>query len=92
MLRRVLELSLRFRGAVLGLAVAVLGFGGYVGFHAKLDVLPEFAPPQAEIQTEAPGFSAEEVELLVTRPIEAAVQGRPGSGSCAPNRSRGCRS
>ena len=43
-----------------------------------LDVFPEFAPPMVEIQTEAPGLSTEEVESLVTVPIETAVNGVPG--------------
>jgi Cu/Ag efflux pump CusA len=42
-----------------------------------LDVFPEFAPPMVEIQTEAPGLSTEEVESLITVPIETAVNGVP---------------
>lgn len=52
------------------------------GFHTltqmPLDVLPNFAPPQVEIQTEAPGLAPEEVESVVTLPIESAVNGTPG--------------
>ncbi|WP_459663088.1 efflux RND transporter permease subunit, partial [Novosphingobium sp. 11B] len=47
------------------------------GRDVPLDVFPEFAPPMVEIQTEAPGLSTEEVESLVTVPIETAVNGVP---------------
>ncbi|MGH8526202.1 MAG: efflux RND transporter permease subunit, partial [Gammaproteobacteria bacterium] len=49
----------------------------YIAGRAKLDVFPEFAPPRIVIQTEAPGLSAEEVEALVTRPIEYGLNGTP---------------
>lgn len=50
----------------------------YVIPQMPLDVLPAFAPLQVEIQTEAPGLAPEEVESLVTLPIESAINGTPG--------------
>src|SRR5262245_7253747 len=78
MLRALVELSLRARVAVIALSALVLAYGIYTAQHARLDVLPDFAPPQATVQTEAPGLSAEQVENLVTRPLEAAMQGAVG--------------
>ena len=49
--------------------------GTKTAFQIPLDVFPEFAPPLVEIQTEAPGLSAEEVESLITVPLENAVNG-----------------
>ncbi|MGH8584497.1 MAG: efflux RND transporter permease subunit [Gammaproteobacteria bacterium] len=57
----------------------------------KLDVFLEFLPPRIVIHTEAPGLSAEEVEALVTRPIEYGLNGTPDWRSFIPNRSRDCR-
>ncbi len=75
MLQAIVHLSLRFRGVVLALAVLLLGYGIWVAAHAKLDVFPEFVPPQVTIQTEAPGLAPEQVETLVTRPIENSLNG-----------------
>jgi len=75
MLQWIVQHSLRFRGVVLTLACVMLGFGVYESFNAKLDVFPDFVQPQAEIQTECPGMTAEQVEILATRPVETAVSG-----------------
>ena len=75
MLRGLVRYSIRFRGVVIALACVSVGYGIYVLTRAKYDVYPEFTPPQVSIQTEAPGLSPEEVESLVTRPIESAVNG-----------------
>jgi CzcA family heavy metal efflux pump len=69
--------SLRFRGVVITLAVAIIGYGVFIASRTKLDVFPEFAPPMVVIQTEAPGFSPMQVEALVTRPLETALNGTP---------------
>ena len=78
MLRSLVSFSLRFRGVMVGLSCLVLAYGVYIALHSKYDVYPEFAPPRVEVQTEAPGLSPEQVEELVTRPIENALNGAPG--------------
>jgi len=70
--------ALRFRGVVIAMACLVLGYGVYITLHSKYDVYPEFAPPRVVIQTEAPGLAPEQVEALVTRPVENAVNGVAG--------------
>ena len=69
-MRRLLELSLKFRVLVAGVAATVLVLAVVQLPSAPVDELPEFAPPQVEIQTEALGLSAQEVEQLITVPIE----------------------
>jgi CzcA family heavy metal efflux pump len=71
MIPAVLRSSLRFRLLVVGIAVAVIAVGVVQLRDAPVDVLPEFSPPYAEIQTEALGLSAEEVEQLISVPLEA---------------------
>jgi Cu/Ag efflux pump CusA len=63
--------SIKFRLIVLTLAAGVLAFGVALLPQAAVDVLPEFTPPYVEIQTEALGLSAVEVEQLITVPLEA---------------------
>ncbi len=75
MLRHLVELSLRSRGAVIALAVGLIVYGLYVAQNAKLDVFPDFVQPQVTVQTEAPGLAPEQVESLVTRPVESALSG-----------------
>ncbi len=74
----VLRLALRFRGIVIALAFLLLIYGVYALVQGQYDVFPEFAPPQVSVQTEAPGLSPEQVEMLVTRPIETAMNGVTG--------------
>jgi CzcA family heavy metal efflux pump len=59
-------------------AVVLLVFGVVVLRQAKFDVFPDFVPAQAEIQTEAPGLDAGQVEQLVTRVVEQSVNGAAG--------------
>ena len=75
MLQALVQFSLRFRGVVLALACVLVGYGLYIARNAKLDVFPNFVQPQVVIQTESPGLAPEQVELLVTLPIETRVNG-----------------
>ena len=70
--------AVRFRWIVLALAGLLLFTGVVALGQAKYDVFPEFAPAQVAIQTEAPGLSPEQVEQLVTTPIESAINGAAG--------------
>jgi CzcA family heavy metal efflux pump len=78
MLTALISNSIRLRVVVLALCAVLLVVGSRSIQRAPLDVFPEFAPPLIEIQTEAPGLSTEEVESLVTVPIENALNGTPG--------------
>ena len=73
----IIQTSLRFRLLVVAGAAALVVFGLYSADTLKLDVFPEFAPPHVEVQTEAPGLSTEEVESLVTIPLENALNNTP---------------
>ena len=83
MLASVVRFSVRHAGLVIGLAVALTGFGLLRMSNASLDVFPEFAPAQVVIQTEAPGLHAAAVESQVTRPIEQSIGGLAGMTDAA---------
>ena len=57
----------------LSILIASLSFGALL--NARFDVFPDFAPPHVLVQTEAPGLDAEQVEALVTRPLEGLLAG-----------------
>ncbi len=67
--------SLRLRVAVVVLTAVLLILGTRIVSQTRFDVFPEFAPPLVEVQTEVPGLSSSEVEVLVTVPIENALNG-----------------
>ena len=71
MMRGIVGASVRFPLLILGIAGVLLLIGATQLQNARVDVLPEFTPPYVEVQTEALGLSAEEVEELVTVPLEA---------------------
>jgi CzcA family heavy metal efflux pump len=77
MLNAIVRFSIRFRGIVISLSCAFLVYGIFSLSRGRYDAFPEFAPPQVSIQTEGPGLAPEQVEVLVTQPIENAVNGVP---------------
>ena len=78
MLSTLIRWSIRHRYLVILAAAVILIWIVRVVSQMPVDVFPAFAPPQVEIQTEAPGLAPEEVESLVTLPIESAINGTPG--------------
>src|SRR4029079_6930660 len=77
MIRWLTNASLEFRYVVLGVALALVAIGVFQFRGMPVDVLPEFAPPIVEVQTEAIGLSAEEVESLITLGLEELLSGVP---------------
>ena len=77
MLGHLVRAALTQRVLVIAMAALLVVLGLRATGDVPLDVFPEFAPPMVEVQTEAPGMSTEEVESLVTVPIEVAVSGVP---------------
>ena len=78
MLSWLIASSVRGRVVVLALCGFLVAYGYQTVRTAPLDVFPEFAPPKVEVQTEAPGLSTDEVESLITVPLENALNGTPG--------------
>ena len=78
MIRSIVGSSLRFRFVVLTIAAALLFFGVRQIPNMPVDVFPEFAPPRAEIQTICLGLSSQEVETLVSVPLEQELNGVAG--------------
>ena len=75
MLRWIIETSLKFRHLLVFLALILMVSGTSQILKMPIDVFPEFSPPLVEVQTEAHGLSTEEVEGLITVPIENALAG-----------------
>src|SRR5215469_790262 len=78
MFNRLISWSLDNRLIVIAATLALFVIGGYVLQRMPVDVFPEFAPPQVVIQTEAPGMAPQDVETLITYPLESAINGTPG--------------
>jgi CzcA family heavy metal efflux pump len=78
MMHWIVNLCVRRNVAVAVLSLLALVLGTWGALRAPLDVFPEFVPSQVDIQTEAPGFAPQQVEELITKPVENAVNGAAG--------------
>ena len=76
-MRWIVQFSLRFRFVMVALAMGLMFFGARQLDDMPVDVFPEFAPPRVEIQTISIGLSPDEVEALVTVPLEEVFRGMP---------------
>ncbi|HAT1823462.1 efflux RND transporter permease subunit [Legionella pneumophila] len=81
MFTRLIAWSLHNRLLVLALTIILCLLGGYTLRQMPVDVFPEFAPPQVVVQTQAPGMATQDVETLITYPLESAINGTPGVAS-----------
>ncbi len=78
MLNSVIRFALRYRMLVLVISMALMVYGSYLATQMPIDVFPDLDRPRVIIITECPGLATEEVETLVTQPIEIALLGANG--------------
>src|SRR3954451_5278285 len=78
MMRRLIELALNSPLMSVRLGIALTAFGTYAFYNVNVEAYPDPAPAIIEVVAQYPGASAEEVERLVTIPLEVALSGMPG--------------
>ena len=78
MLDKLIELSLKYKLLVVVAFIAVALFGYRAYMQISIDAFPDITPKQVVVYTESPGNSAQDIEKLITYPIEAALSGMAG--------------
>lgn len=78
MLNTIIQFALKQRLLIVALAIGLIGYGSWQATQMEIDVFPNLNRPRVTIMTEAPGLAPEEVETLITFPIESAVNGANG--------------
>jgi cobalt-zinc-cadmium resistance protein CzcA len=78
MIDRLIIAALRFRAGVIVAACGLVAAGLWAFAHLRLDAFPDLMPNQVDVLADAPGLSPNDVENLITYPIEAAIRGLPG--------------
>src|SRR5947208_792217 len=78
MLNSIIRFALHYRMLIVVVSLVILVYGGYTATTLPIDVFPDLDRPRVVIMTEVPGEAAEEVETLVTVPLERAMLGATG--------------